>query len=154
MSRDMFKRTLKLKLVDDSTVENQTDLAFICIHNPDDGPDEKPYFYEDHDNVLNVWFYDVDEPVAEGDKIFAPISAEQAESIYAFVKRHKDKKGILIHCTAGVARSGAVAAFIHDFTTRGGGDWEAFKRDNPSILPNPTVYRLLHDAWYADQSQF
>jgi len=48
---------------------------------------------------------------------------------------------------AGVSRSGAVGEFVNGYAQ---GDWARFKRDNPQILPNGRVLRMLNDAKYND----
>lgn len=40
---------------------------------------------------------------------------KQAEELYNFIIRHKNKAGIVIHCTMGVSRSAAIALFIEEY---------------------------------------
>jgi predicted protein tyrosine phosphatase len=140
--------------VTEENVEQQEKLAFISINNHE--RDKEPYFKKDHPNVKVMWFDDVDQDyevpsVGTPGKIIhvKAFTLEQAKELYAFIKANKHRHTIFVHCTAGVARSGAVATFINDFVS---GNWETFKRHNASIQPNAHVYRLLHDIWYEDHA--
>ena len=63
----------------------------------------------------------------------------QAREIREFVKRiHSSEKTytLIVHCVAGVCRSGAVGEVVSDFV---GIKYDDFKRENPQILPNNSV---------------
>lgn len=157
LSKVVFDRLMLEKKVTPANVEQQDRILFISINEDEDHlTDEyKPYFPEDKANVKVMHFSDVekDQEVTKidgsGDKILVKaMTQEQAADLYSFIKNNiKGKDAVLIHCTAGVSRSGAIASFIQDFVS---GSWEMFKHDNPNILPNAHVYRLLHDEWYKD----
>lgn len=144
MSRAKFKEELK------SFTEQQfMATAFISIRSPKIGisfNDTDPIL-EDSSNVLNLWFHDTD---PEAEIVWMASSPpyeevlfdeEMAESIKRFVDSNKDKKQWLIHCTAGVCRSGAVGECISDYF---GNDYVMFKRDNPQIKPNVFVKKVLN----------
>ena len=40
---------------------------------------------------------------------------KQAEELYNFIIKYKDKAGIIVHCTMGVSRSAAIALFIEEY---------------------------------------
>jgi predicted protein tyrosine phosphatase len=67
---------------------------------------------------------------------------KQAEELFDFIKKHKDKEVCIVHCTAGISRSGAVGQFINDYT---GSDILWFKWQNRHISPNNLVLRLLRE---------
>lgn len=151
VSRSIFNEYLTRKGITDANVEEQSKVFFISINNQHDK--QPPYFSGDKSNVKVMTFADLEEDkellvIGENKtELFKAMTREQAADLYQFIKANKDKEAVIIHCTLGVARSGAVGAFINDFT---GSNWEEFKRVNPSVQPNPHVYRLLHDEWYKD----
>lgn len=73
----------------------------ISINDPDLGPiDPKFAFHE----TLALFFLDVE----ESEEKHAP-TAEDAEKILAFLRKAKEQnRNVIVHCTAGVCRSGAV----------------------------------------------
>lgn len=151
LSRALFNEYLTRKGVTNENVEQQDKLFFISINNQDDKTPS--FFTSNKKNVLNITFADLEEdkelPILGENRTetFKAMTREQAAELYTFIKANKDKEAVLIHCTAGVARSGAVGVFINDFI---GGNYHELMRNNPSIQPNPHVYRLLHDEWYKD----
>lgn len=158
LSKSLFNKFLEDQKVTSDNVAQQDKAFFISILNPDD--DTPSYFSGETDNVKIMTFPDVDRemdvPVfksnpAPDDKVemmhLVPFTKDQARELYQFIKKHKDRDVCIIHCTAGVSRSGAVASFLLDYT---GGNYEQFKRMNPQIQPNAHVYKMLHDEWYAD----
>ena len=63
--------------------------------------------------------------------------------IVDFVNRNKDKTTFIIHCSAGLSRSGAVASYIADkFHTEV--DRYEFIRNNKQIQPNLYILSQLH----------
>ena len=108
---------LSHKLNDDN-VENEKQYAFISIIGTKDvlehylkEKDTKHYFKNNHDNVLNLEFDDVDHDFEfHGHNAFA-LSEDQAQEIVEFIERNLDKN-IIIHCRAGVSRSCAILQYI------------------------------------------
>jgi len=142
ISRAKFKEEIK------SFTEQQfMDTAFISIHSPKIGMsfnDTDPIL-SDSSNVLNLWFHDTDPSddnllIGTHREPVVPFDEQMAKSIKRFVENNKDKKQWLIHCTAGVCRSGAVGECLSDYF---GNDYHKFKRDNPQIKPNVFVKKIL-----------
>lgn len=157
LSKTVFDRLMIEKKVTPDNVEKQDRILFISINEQEDNltPEYHPYFPEDKKNVKVMHFSDVEHDMevtsldGSGRKhmVYA-MTQEQAADLYSFIKNNiEGKEMVLIHCTLGVARSGAIAAFLNDYVS---GSWELFKRDNSAIQPNAHVYRLLHDEWYKD----
>ncbi len=49
---------------------------------------------------------------------------------------------MIVHCAAGVSRSGAVGLFVRDYFSL---DYSEFKRQNPHIVPNLWVSKVLRE---------
>lgn len=148
LSKIEFDKLMINNQINDSNVEKFDSIMFISI--VDTQNRQGPYFKENHDNVINLRFDDVENdgessPTQEAQtKAF---SEKQAKELYNFIKKNKDKEQCIVHCMAGISRSGAVGTFVNGYCQ---GDWERFKRDNPHIVPNPRVHRMLIDAKYND----
>jgi predicted protein tyrosine phosphatase len=148
LSKMEFDGLMKQNGINDSSVERFDSIMFISIVDTENR--QGPYFNEDHDNVINLRFDDV-----ENDNEASPtqeyetraFSEKQAKKLYEFIKKHREKETCIVHCMAGISRSGAVGTFVNGFCQ---GDWERFKRDNPYIMPNPRVHRMLNEAKYND----
>lgn len=97
------------------------------------------------DNFLQVKMWDVDETgLAKDGKYYDIPSDKELKKIVKFVNRHKDKDKFIVHCTAGISRSGAVATFIKNkFTDEI--DVNMFNEDNKYILPNKYILRRLEE---------
>jgi predicted protein tyrosine phosphatase len=78
--------------------------------------------------------------------IFTPFKAKK---LYEFIKANKDKHMAIVHCAAGISRSGAVGTFIHNLY--GTMTYEEFKRKNPQIQPNGHILRLLNEELRKDK---
>jgi len=153
LGRALFNEYLTRKGITNDNVEQQDKIFFISINNHDDK--QSSYFSSNKKNIISMIFGDLEQDtevdiIGENRKeVVKAMTQEQAAELYAFIKANKDKEAVIIHCTAGVSRSGAIGVFINDFI---GGNWEELKRLNPNIQPNAHVYRLLHDEWYKDIS--
>ena len=91
-----------------------------------------------HPNMLVFFFDDVEK---EGPTAF---TIEMARQIVRFVQETGDCP-LLIHCTAGISRSGAVGLAIAEQC----GYVEEFRRENCDIMPNQLVLRKLRQAFRA-----
>lgn len=129
--------------ISDDNVESKDETFFISI-NDTRGTDETPHFKKNHGNVMVLFFDDVEEDLVDKKWGFIKaFSMEQAKELIEFIESNKNKETCIVHCSAGISRSGAVGAFVNDYC---GGDYFEFKKLNPHILPNGTVSRLLHQA--------
>jgi predicted protein tyrosine phosphatase len=152
-SKKEFERNLSH--LDDIKVEKCTGSAFISIlcpkikeindSLPDIFSDNEHFFKENHSNVLNIDFWDIDEEINTNKGKLLPFTLEQAREIINFIENnhHKD---FYIHCHAGISRSAAVGYFIRDYY-----DWidkERFdKLYSGTKSPNVCVYSLLKKAY-------
>lgn len=121
--KEDFEEFCRCRGWNDSNVPE--DWAFISIcHTPQIAQnffqdEDKHYFKDPHDNVLNLEFDDITcsmslvksdsglEVAAQG------ITVEQATLIVEFIKKHVNyKRNFLIHCRAGRSRSQAIVKYI------------------------------------------
>ena len=70
----------------------------------------------------------------------------QAQAIVNFIEKARDSKllgGLVVHCDAGISRSGATGTFAIDLL---GLDYERFSADHPWLRPNYHILSLLNKA--------
>lgn len=115
-------------------------VCFISVLDCDN--DEKRYD-ETIDNFLQVKVWDVEEDLYENDELkYKKPDKGELKRIVDFVNKHSDKKVFVVHCSAGISRSGAVATFIFD-KFRDKFDKEQFRRENRFIQPNLYILNQL-----------
>ena len=93
-----------------------------------------------HPNLLVLFFDDVETEIP------GAFSNEQAMTIVNFIQRDTSSP-LLIHCTAGISRSGAVGLAIAEHF----GCVEDFLRKNSDIMPNQLVLQKLRTAFNASE---
>jgi len=154
LSRHDFK-----KFVSGLTPEQKESYAFISIHEPI-GHTGKEMFggssetiLDSAHNVLNLWFDDAEEEIPLNHQLWRKFGVENTEAdemklfnedmantIFEFVKANENAKGWILHCTAGINRSGAVGGFLADYF---GINYLEFKGYNPQVVGNSLVKKLL-----------
>ena len=122
LSQRAFDKEMRELDLDDSNVDSETNSLFISIIGAKESLDSylhesetKHYFNDDHHNVINLDFDDVDEDTKYNGIEFKSISSEQCEMLVEFISRNVKRDGnvdIYIHCRAGISRSRAVAEYI------------------------------------------
>lgn len=133
LNKDLFEKSVVTKLLN-----KWSDKAFfISILDPDN----KESYFQDRENYKTVWFYDLEFELGDY-KIF---NSEIAKELVNFIDRNKDKKTCIIHCTAGVSRSGAIGEFIQ--RKLGTESMKTFRKRNKHIHPNRLVRKLLNIEW-------
>jgi predicted protein tyrosine phosphatase len=152
LSKPEFNQFMgELGISDSNVEEKMKDVALISI-NDTEGNWSVSWFDQDHPNVIRMWFDDV-----ERDEQKSPtnsftcrtFTAEQAEKLFNFIKANSNKD-FIVHCSAGISRSGAVGAFINDYLDS---DKEYFREFNlKRIYPNAHVSRLLNNLAWNEQS--
>ena len=134
---------MKEQGIDDSNVESYDIYAFISILDVT-GLDCEGHFEKEHSNVKIQHFGDygeLEEGIIEGPAVF---SKKQAKELIEFIEANKDKQTFIVHCTAGISRSGAIATFINDLY---GNSYKEFFNDNRQIQPNYTILRRLREVY-------
>ena len=152
LSKPEFNQFMGENSITDENVEERlSNMALISI-NDTEGRWNVSWFDRDHPNVFRLWFDDV-----ENDEQKSPtnpftcraFSDEQAKQLFNFIKENENKD-FIVHCSAGISRSGAVGYFINDYLDS---DNEYFQRTNAHrIYPNGHVSRLLNKLAWDEQS--
>lgn len=105
------------------------------------------HLFAPHGNVLSLCFHDVDK-VYPGYTLF---SEEDAVKVIEFLtEKVYDGDNLLVHCFAGISRSGAVGTFARELY---GLDYDSFLRMNRQIVPNRHVLSTLtfqYQAMYGE----
>lgn len=145
-SKVQFDDAMQLNELKDSNIEKLYKTALISI-NDTSGIYSKSWFNENHSNVLILYFDDVEKdmeksPTNKHDcKAF---TVEQAKKIIHFLNTNKDRTQFIVHCAAGISRSGSVGLFINDYFEL---DYKIFLENNPFISPNGHISRILNNTY-------
>ncbi len=123
-----------IRFIGDFKPKEMNKIFYISILDPE----FKEPLHKELSNYKTFWFWDVPEKIGN----YNPISQNQAQDIYNFIQSNNDKRLCIVHCTAGVSRSGAVGTFIHN---QYGNPLIDFSAENPFILPNELVLNLLQN---------
>jgi predicted protein tyrosine phosphatase len=109
---------------------------------------EEPPFSEKNlkrDNLLILYFDDV--IPLNGNILPQMFSDKQADEIINFIKRIDCSMPMIIHCTAGIARSAAVGeelnGYMNRFLENNPTDFEYFYSTNRDIMPDKHVGKTL-----------
>lgn len=130
-----FDEELKSLGINDSNVESDAgDKAFISIIGTPEclkyylhEEDTAHWFKDDHSNVINLDFDDIEGDVVYEGHTFKAMTDEQAERLVKFIEDNLGKD-FIIHCRAGVSRSQGVGAFIYDNYR------EHFSEEQPTMI--------------------
>lgn len=158
-----FKRTMQDNNLYDYNIEQQTDLAIISIGNSFDndladdifanGPSSH-WFRFSHRNVLNLDFDDIAAPeewkaLSECSQ-FVLFDEDMAHRIANFVETNRVVTIWMVHCSAGISRSGAVSRWLKDWLEYKYGI-AANNVDGSYALPNPYVLMILNRLFKIDR---
>jgi len=154
VSERKFNELCQANSLNDDNVEQCLNTAFISIVDPH--RIDKRHFRDNHSNVLNLAFSDMTDKETLGwtqnyidqgieTKLF---DEELATEIICFVNRNRYKVNQwLIHCHAGISRSGAIGLFIENLVNELDREsFEQFKLHNPQIHPNFYIVKVLNDT--------
>ena len=149
ISRAMMNSWLDQKM----DLLNSDNVAIISINTythwngqfEEETPFDKFENFTNNKNLLKLWFDDFSKPTTWNgmeDKLF---TADDARNVVAFIKEKQDDVDtFIVHCTAGISRSGAVGMFIKDYF---GCEIES----ENSLIPNPLVSAELRKfSWWSD----
>lgn len=161
VSATKFKKILESNKLNNNTIKDKKNLFFISIIG--DGDDDGlVHVLDTAENVLNLEFDDVEEdclvPVFQNDGTITQsqlrtFTEKQGKKVIEFLDKIKESKEenitLLLHCFAGISRSGAIGTFAHDYLET---DKHSFIMTNPQIRPNSNVLRVLNRLMY-DRSE-
>ena len=134
LPRHFFEDTMKQNKVNDNNVIEYKESCFISIN--DIG--KKSYFSKNNDNVLRLFFHDIS--IEDNDEYNKCITENDIKQLIEFIVRNKDSN-FVIHCEAGISRSGAIGLFINDYFNVM--NKKEFKKINFNIHPNKYIYNEL-----------
>lgn len=154
MSWAGFMATMQRLKLDDSNIEEKYMAGIIEIMGEQDLQYMPFRFQRDHPNVLRLVFDDVDTDMKvhsighpdDDDKEYFEVktmSKEQGEKIVKFINDNELSTNFVIHCAAGISRSGSVAKFIIEYF---GGTDKEFHLLNPHCSPKAGFLKTLRDA--------
>lgn len=138
---------------DDDNVDNLKDCAFISIIGTQEcqkyylEEEEYHWFKNNHSNVLNLDFDDIEHDVNWKGHQFKAMTEKDAERIVDFIDDNIGKT-FYIHCRAGRSRSQAIFRYITSMYYKIYDEETCGRRDNPCFSPNMHVVRLLKRAYY------
>ena len=140
-SQRQFNKAMTDMGLNDNNIEQHDDIAIISICNSDGSMVH--WFKEDHKNVMNLDFDDVEYDSKDN----YAMTQDQAKQIVDFYEQHINVKYFIVHCEAGISRSAAVATCFIDFLHSNGIRGHTL-HENFSYCPNAHVVRLIHRELY------
>ena len=133
----------KLKFDESFTSETMKNFHYACFISILDPDNDEDRYDSTLDNFLKVKMWDIEETlVADNGRVFSKPSDKELDRIYEFIQQHKDKVRFVVHCSAGISRSGAVAEFIKEIHHENI-DKEQYMKDNKYIQPNLYILKEL-----------
>jgi predicted protein tyrosine phosphatase len=110
--------------------------VLIAIDDPGkaDHPDFK---VEGFDDVIQIKFHDVEEPIGN----YEPLTDEQGKELKEFITKNKDKR-FMIHCAAGMSRSAGCACAVECIVNYDS-DVYTYKTSSSDV----TAFERYHPNW-------
>ena len=131
-----FDSLMIAKNITNENVELLKQSFFISINNTNTSLYGNSYFNSDKSNVKALYFDDCGK-----DKLNeVAMNINQAKELFEFIKQNIHKESCIVHCSAGISRSGAVGLFINEYLHQ---DCNEFKNINPQIQPNHHILTLM-----------
>ena len=123
--------------ISDGNFKRYSNVAFISIIDCDNNENR---YTQETKNFLQVKMWDIEEDVGQ----YKKPSDEEILKIFNFINDNSTCEYFVIHCSAGISRSGAVTRFLLEkFNDEI--DKEKFNRDNKHILPNLYILNKLRE---------
>ena len=119
-------------------------IAYISVNDTIGPYSQSPLENKDYKNSLILHFDDVIQDGQPSPTVNSTntrsFSVEQAHKIIDFVNKNKYRH-FIIHCVAGISRSGAIGTFISNYINNV--DYNFFKKYNTRIAPNMYILTTL-----------
>lgn len=135
----------------DDNVDKQNNIAFISIIGSDNclkyylHEDAKHWFQQNHNNVLNLEFDDIEEDIYFDGYLLSSFAIKDAQKSINFIENNLGKT-FIIHCRAGKSRSQAFFRFITDYYSQYYSK-NCGRIENPCLTPNIKVLSSLKEAY-------
>lgn len=108
--------------------------------------DNREFKYDtEQNNFLQVRMWDITKDLYSGEDLkYRKPQKSELIKIVKHVNKHSYSNKFIVHCSAGISRSGAVATYIRDkFLDQI--CQEKFKKDNKYIRPNKYILNMLKE---------
>lgn len=136
-----MKYIIKIMSKTECTAYSKKELDNKCIVISINDTDNNTIIYDNPKiiDVLRFEFDDITKPI----HTFTPMNLSHAKEIKAFIDKYKnDVCEIIVHCTAGISRSGAVGCCLAQYLN---GD-DTYLLKTGLYMPNKLVYKLLSNT--------
>lgn len=146
-----MKYNIQIMSKDEITLFSAKDLTEDCIVISINDTGFNTVIYDNKHIVdkIKLWFDDITLPKHENNDLTL-MYPEQAELIALFIDRYKDNiSNIIVHCTAGISRSGAVGCVLARYLN---GDDE-YLLATGRYIPNKHVYKLMCESFGLEYSE-
>lgn len=95
---------------------------------------------------LKLWFDDIDRPIPDHQMMLTT----DAQKVKQFIDAYKDKTtNIIVHCTAGISRSGAVGCTLARYLNND----DEYLLATGRYMPNKHVYKLMCEVLGLEYSE-
>ena len=146
----IFARALSyqnLRAMRDVVIEDPTTVIISILDTRPTSPDYEPIYAEADGPKVYRFRFDDYGTVPEDEQLrLDAFDFKQAERMYRAIElahRSPDRINLVVHCGAGVSRSGAVVSFVQQYASL---PWAEFSEMNPQIHPNQLVLRTLKEV--------
>ena len=93
------------------------------------------------EEVLQLYFTDIKEPILEGEIEYKPFSKEQYLEVLDFYDRNKSYDKLFVQCTMGIQRS---AGIVHGLGVKYGINIQHGMEGNAPVHPYPNVVEFFY----------
>lgn len=140
-----MKYNIKIMSKQECTLYSMKDLKedYIVISLNDTGYNTVIYKNKHIVDTLKLWFDDIELEIPDEEDLVLMTNSD-AEKIKEFIDTYKDEvNNIMVHCTAGISRSGAVGCVLSRYLN---GDDE-YLLEAGRYIPNKHVYKLMCETF-------
>lgn len=146
-----MKYNIQIMGKDECSLFSKKDLTedYIIISINDTGYDTNIYENKHIIDKLKLWFDDITYIIpVEPDLVL--MSIEDTQKIKDFIDTYKDEvTNIIVHCTAGISRSGAVGCTLARYLNND----DEYLLATGQYIPNKHVYKLMCEILRLDYSE-
>lgn len=143
-----MKYNIQIMSKDEMTLFSTKDLTEDCIVISINDTNHNTVIYDNKHIIdkLKLYFDDIDKPIPS----YQLMLQIDAQKIKNFIDTYKDKiNNIIVHCTAGISRSGAVGCTIARYLNND----DEYLLATGKYIPNKHVYKLMCEVFGLDYSE-